>query len=272
MTTQLQELLGSVGLTRVSGKLEQVALPSIRLRAHTVDETQLKPGITRFGSTPDFPQGWVWPERNGSALPFVGQINLSEIAPYIRESLLPDSGILYFFFDVDTFFETWPHDRTTWSVLYDGSALSALRPVAIPETIARKRRYRPSPVTLATEITLPDYSQYDSTSLQRLGLRKPLTDEEELAYYQVQAQLAQRAGVQRHIPIHRFLGHADPVQWDMQSELAEKGGDWQLLLQVDSDAAPDMDWGDTGRIYYWIRKQDLVQCNFSQVQLILQCT
>ncbi|SRR5579875_104028 len=104
MNSQLQELLRLAELTRVGGEIEQAARPSIRLSAHVVDETQFQPGITKFGSTPDFPQGWVWPQRNGFALPFVGQINLSEVAPYTPEHLLPDSGMLYFFFDMDAFF------------------------------------------------------------------------------------------------------------------------------------------------------------------------
>lgn len=272
MITQLQELLRLAGLTHVRGEIEQIALSSIRLKAHEVDEPLLKLGITKFGGSPDFPQGWVWPERNGFTLPFVGQINLSEIAPYTTEHLLPNSGMLYFFFDVDAFFETWPRDRTTWAVLYDGNVSSTLQRAAIPEKSAKKRIYRPSAMTLVAEVTLPDYSQYDATSLKRLGLLKPLTDEEEQAYYEVQAQLAHRAGYQWHIPIHRLLGYADPVQWDMQRDLPGECVDWQLLLQVDSDAAPDTDWGDTGRIYYWICKHDLRQCKFDQVQLILQCT
>lgn len=272
MSMPLLELLHSAGFTRISSKILQVALPSIRLRAHAVDGTQLQLGATRLGGTPDFPQGRIWPERQGTALPFIAQINLSEVASYASGHLLPVSGMLYFFFHVDAFLETWPRDRGTWSVLYERSTPSALQRIAIPETVARKRRYQPSAVTFVTETTLPDYSQYDYTSLQRLGLLNPLTDEEELAYHYVQAQLAQRSKAQRHIPIHRLLGHADPVQWDMQSELTEGGRDWQLLLQVDSDATPDMDWGDTGRIYYWIRKQHLLLCDFSQVQLILQCT
>lgn len=272
MNTPLQDLLRTAGLTRVSAEIEQVALPSIRLRAHTVDETQLKPGITRFGGSPDVPPLWVWPEYNGSALPFVGQISLAEIASYTTEYPLPDSGMLSFFFDVDAFFETWPRDPATWRVCYDGNASLAPQRIAIPEALSKKRRYHPCAVTCSLEWTLPDYSQYDSTSLQRLGLSQPLTDEEEQAYYEVQAQLAGRSGARYHTPLHRLLGHPDNVQWDMHSDLEGEASDWLLLLQVDSDGATNTDWGDTGRIYYWIRKQDVLQRDFSQVQVILQCT
>ena len=272
MTVQLQALLHAAGLARVSNEIERVSLASIRLRTHEIDEAQLRLGMTKFGGSPDLPQNWKWPECDGFALPFVGQINLSEIASSIPEQSLPSSGILYFFFDVDAFFESWPRNWTTWAVLYNGNVSSSLRRTAFPEKSGKKRIYRPSVVTLFAEITLPDYSQYDATSCKQLDLLEPLTDEEEQAYYEVQAKLAHRASSRRHIPIHRLLGYADPVQWDMQKDLPGEGGDWQLLLQVDSDATPDTDWGDTGRIYYWIRKHDLYMCKFDQVQLVLQST
>ena len=74
-------------------------------------------------------------------------------------------------------------------------------------------------------MTLPDYSQYDSTSVERLGLSGPLTDEEEQAYYRIQAQLAGRADAKYHLPIHRLLGHPDEVQWDMHGDLGGGSAD-----------------------------------------------
>ncbi len=269
----LQELLSSGGLARVSEEIIQVALPSIRLRVYAAEETRLRLGSSKFGGSPDLPTGIGWPERNGSPLPFVAQINLSEIAPYDEAHLFPDTGILSFFFDQDAFFEGRRVDQpTTWQVCYAPSPLSDLRRLPIPESIPKRRKYRPSEVTCATEITLPNYSQYDPTSVERLGLSSPLTDQEEQEYYQIQAQLAGTLGAKYHVPIHRLLGHPDEVQWDMHRDLGSVAADWQLLFQVDSDDAPDTDWGDIGRIYYWIRTLDLAERNFSQVQLILQST
>jgi uncharacterized protein YwqG len=267
-----QERLSAVGLTRVSAEIAQVALPSIRLKAHSMDETQLKRGATRFGGSPDLPPGCAWPAHTESALPFVAQINLSEVAPYDTKYLLPAEGILYFFFDIDAFFDSWPGHQTVWRVLYDHGVHTALQRVAIPETVAKRNHYCPSALTYATEMTLPDYSRYDATSLQRIGLSGPLTDEEEQAYYEVQAQLAGRVGTPYHIPLHRLLGHPDDVQWDMHRELPGVPTDWQLLFQVDSDDAPNTKWGDTGRIYYWIRTRDLLARDFSRVELLLQST
>lgn len=268
----LQELLSARGLARVSAEIAQVALPSIRLKAHAVDETHLEPGATKFGGSPDLPAGYAWPEHNGSPLPFVAQLNLSEVAQYDTMHLLPVEGRLYFFFDINAFFDSWPRHQAIWRVLYDHNARTALQRVALPERSAKRNHYRPSRVTFSAEMTLPDYSQYDATSIQRLGLSGPLTDEEEWVYYEVQAQLAGTIGTTSHIPLHRLLGHADDVQWDMHRDLIGAPTDWQLLFQLDSDGVLDTEWGDTGRIYYWIRTRDLVKRDFSGVELILQST
>ncbi len=265
----LQEWLSSGGLARVSKEIEKVALPSIRLTTHPTEGILLRVGSTKFGGSPDLPQGARWPEHNGVPLPFVAQFNLTEVAAYDTAHLLPETGMLAFFFDQDAFFEG---RAITCHVHYTSGSLSNLWHHPLPENIPKRERYRPSEVTCAIEITLPDYSPYDETSMGRLGLSGLLTDEEEQAYYQLQAQLASRVDTQYHTPIHRLLGHADSVQWDMHKDLGGKAADWQLLFQADSDGTPETDWGDTGRIYYWIRTHDLRARNFSQVQVILQST
>lgn len=268
----LQDFIHTTGLTRVSAEIEQGAFPSVRLRVHTIDETQFKPGITRFGGLPDVLPKWVWPEYHGLALPFVGQINLAEVASYSTISPLPDSGILSFFFDVDAFFETWPRNAATWKVEYIEHAPSTSQYIALSEMICPKSTYHPCAVICSLEWTLPHYDPYDPTSLQRLGLSQPLTEEEMWAYFRLQVALAEQEEAKYHTPLHRFLGHPDPVQVDMHAGLEGEASDWLLLFQMDSDGLPGTDWGDTGRIYYWIRKQDALRRDFSQVQLIVQCT
>ena len=111
-------------------------------------------------------------------------------------------------------------------------------------------------------------------------------------------------------PIHRMLGYPQVIQdemelecqlassrnvapsdwsWDVDvAELASgvalggpgTGGealqaaarDWLLLLQIDTDEEnAGWMWGDCGRIYFWIRKQDLAKRRFDDVWLIKQC-
>lgn len=46
---------------------------------------------------------------------------------------------------------------------------------------------------------------------------------------------------------------------------------WQLLLQVDSDDDAGMMWGDSGLLYFWIRKDDLAARRFERVWCVMQC-
>ena len=44
-----------------------------------------------------------------------------------------------------------------------------------------------------------------------------------------------------------------------------------LLLQIDFDDHIQRDWGDSGRQYFWIRLENLLQRNFDRVHFTLQC-
>jgi uncharacterized protein YwqG len=55
-------------------------------------------------------------------------------------------------------------------------------------------------------------------------------------------------------------------------QLRSGAADWRLLLQVDSEEHAGMVWGDAGRLYYWMRTQDLVARRFDQAWLVLQCS
>ena len=63
------------------------------------------------------------------------------------------------------------------------------------------------------------------------------------------------------------LMSAKPGETDLEKGIT----DWQLLLQIDSDDSLGTMWGDAGRIYFWIREQDLKNRDFAKVLLVLQC-
>ena len=58
-----------------------------------------------------------------------------------------------------------------------------------------------------------------------------------------------------------------------RQESIDRSKDWQLLFQLDSVSDDDFElmFGDCGRIYYYIRKDDLAAKNFDNIWLILQC-
>jgi hypothetical protein len=79
--------------------------------------------------------------------------------------------------------------------------------------------------------------------------------------------------------VHRSGGHPDALQGDMPvriesalrgADVTEPVGQWQLLLQVDSEPQAGMQWGGDGRLFFWIRAADLAAGNFDDVQVQLQ--
>jgi uncharacterized protein YwqG len=92
---------------------------------------------------------------------------------------------------------------------------------------------------------------------------------------------------------HRVGGWPTPLQGDMQTKCAlvaagyycgdgdaysaaetepvrATAGEWLLLAQIGSDEKSAMSWGSYGRLYVWIRRQDLVARRFEAARIILQ--
>ena len=111
------------------------------------------------------------------------------------------------------------------------------------------------------------------------------------AYLSLRDELADGTGS----PHHHLFGHPQLIQnpMELECQLASNGiycgnsagyqseeakrleaaaADWRLLLQIDTDEeGPGWMWGDVGRIYFWIKKQDLATRRFTDVWLIFQC-
>jgi uncharacterized protein YwqG len=278
-------------------------LPSIRIRARRAAR-ELGPGESRLGGCPYLPASLQWPRYLGSTweidsvtsqplrtapkevcLQFIAQLRLEDL-PEIGQSLLPKHGSLCFFYDAEG--QPWGHDPAEnggWRVLYFDEP--AHRLFRTEQPVPSKASVFPTcQLSFAVEWTLPDY-----------GVRADDTHDEQ--WRETLEELAQdlRGGndLECFEPMHRFLGHAQDIQNDMRldCELASRGfqsavavneaerarvlpagaADWRLLLQVDTDDdGPGWMWGDCGRLYYWMREQDLRQKHFDAARLVLQCT
>lgn len=89
--------------------LEKMKRSSIVLEIGEKGEYQL--GGTRFGGQPDVPPDFLWPTFEGEnfenetkdrPLSFIAQFDCKELSAYDTGHLLPDHGLLSFFYEIDS--------------------------------------------------------------------------------------------------------------------------------------------------------------------------
>lgn len=243
------------------------------------------PGAIRSYSGVTLPADAVIP------LPFIAQIRLSDIntvGPQLSfngfagegDSLLPPSGSLYFFYNTVSYGYDWLAPAN-WRVFwYDGDG-SGLQRLEYPSDIPEECQYQPCALTFTAEVTLPHVETCFISDRGDAGGVLALTEDEWDVYSDLLYE--QRANHK----IHQMLGHSDDYQpymmesgyWrvrrqffpempsmekfaldSLQPEL-ETG---RLLLQVDAESN-GMEFGRGGRLYFFIRSQDLAARDFSRV-------
>ena len=256
--------------------LESSARASVRLhRAETCPDTDPS---SRFGGTALLPADHAWPTtRAGKPLSFLAQVSTAEIHSPSGVPSLPANTLLAFFYEADEQ-QGWgfdPGDREFWAVI----------PVPAADTVA---------VTSPPEaVAFPAYRMLHQTVTTIPDQDEPLLGALS-ADYGVFRQLHDDLRRDDKAPWHRMFGWPELVQNPMQlecqlasngiyvgdgkgsrhpraAELAPGAADWLLLLQLDTDDEIGWMWGDTGTIYYWIRRQDLLTARFDQAWMIFQC-
>jgi uncharacterized protein YwqG len=257
---------------------QQAAHPAVHLV-----KTKSSGLFSKIGGEPNLPADLAWPEWQGHPLGFVAQIDFAELAAHCALPDFPASGQLFFFYDLLD--ERWgfdPADKGCSRVLYSPAT-----------TVAQPR---PTPAELeeyGADDQFLAFRKIDShPGIQRLV--EATEDNED--YYETNAEAeaelyeAQFRGEPKHqmggYPVveqndtmelecqlvsHGInCGDAEGRESEKAQQLAPGAQDWTLLLQVDTDW-DGMMWGDCGKIFFWIRSEDLQQRDFSKVWLILQC-
>ena len=280
MYENLDASLKSCELTRFREQLIAGAQNSLRLIPAPDDDDLIT--RSRIGGEPQVPNGFQWPlTSSGTPLSFLAQVDLADLEGTTLGGNFQGGGILSFFYDADQ--QPWgfdPKDRDGWR-LFHFKAQESLSPMATPEDVEDYCQFPANPVRFQEEPTFPDLSQD--------GDAHGLSEDEFERTFDFQA------GVYGDEPMHRLMGYPQLVQgdWKLECQLASNGvyvgdpagyespqakqlsagaDDWTLLLQLDSDESIGLMWGDMGRLYFCINKNDLAKMDFSKVWVILQCS
>ena len=248
---------------------------------------------THFGGRPDLPGDFIWPEYTGEGidgerkkrpLAFLAQFRCADLAELDSTGLLPCDGLLSFFYELDS--QPWGYDPADAGCarVYWFRECSALAPAGFPPELAEDLRLPAIGITMRAAEGLPGLEDYE--------LAHPNADSDD--FYEVRAMFGSDAPEISS----KLLGWPDVIQNNMTRECAlvrrgcYLGGDWSevpeaaireaeersledwlLLFQLDTVAQGDFElmFGDCGRIYFYIRREDLAARRFDRVWLILQC-
>ena len=260
---------------------------------------KLPKGTSKIGGKPDLPKDFQWFYYKGEdykkivenrPLSFLMQINCEEVHKYDKESLLPEKGMLYFFYELFTM--TWgfsPQDKGSAKVFYYDGEIEDLVPADFPEDMEKDCIIPESKIDFESMNDYPidflDYYDPDDSDEEMERKEKEFEkDLEELGY---------------KTDTTKLLGHPELIQgeyWEecegvagkniyygsapikygsdeVKKSIKENAKDWILLMQVSELEIGDygLYFGDSGKIYFNIRKEDLKNKNFNNVWLILQC-
>jgi uncharacterized protein YwqG len=262
---ELRARLGKAGLERYADGLVGLARPSARLRSASASDNDLTTGASKLGGNPDLAPSFQWPDRDGRPLSFIAQIHLSDVTTTLPDEGLPTRGLLSFFYDAEE--QPWgfrPSDRGSAAVTFTppSARLDRREP---PPALDEEWRFKPFALKPELETT---FAPSESAHVEALGIGFNdaidyglLFDEDERQPDQMQADMQLECQlVTNGFDLGRGNRHSDPGALD-----------WRLLLQIDTEDDAGMMWGDAGRIYYWIRAQDLAAGSWDAAWLILQC-
>jgi uncharacterized protein YwqG len=266
------EILRSVGL-------ERIAEPVLRFRTEPTSTSDLPIGSSKMGGSPDLPIGIPWPTWDGRPLDFLLQLDLVEIPRQWGGDRLPESGWLYFFYDIDR--NPWGFDvshRYGWRVLfYDGDRKNLER---------RKRSDNADPQLRPCGLTFFQGIYVNWPSLQDEKSRSDLHSLTNEGLFAAQVEVSG----------HQITGNTHGGQGDMQEkcQLASNGiylgggggplfdhvkaeqvrpgiRDWHLLLDLGSDENAGLEWTGYGRLCFWIREDNLRNSDFHNVWAVFEC-
>ena len=278
----LSDLLGSPALKRVAPQLKPLQRTSIRIT--TAPWKEHLAGRSKLGGRPDLPAGVSWPIGKVAgreiALPFIAQFEVARLWRLDTEFLLPSSGMLYFFYNMADYRAEYLAPEN-WRVIYH-SGDSNLAPSEPPLSIPPHLDYKARVAKFQNEVTLPSVETCYIGGPGDTGAKVELTEEEWKAYANLRYEWRANKN------IHQMLGHADDVQpYALENsyesvrdvffadgrafksltpkEQSEEFFQGRLLLQVDEEKSIKMQFGRGGRLYFFIREQDLKARDFSKV-------
>lgn len=230
-------------------------------------EAEVYPGCSKIGGYPHVPADFQWVRNNdGNALTFLMQINCEEIHPFDKDNIFPEKGMLYFFYDFEN--EPWDSEENGYSVsFYDGD-ISELVPCKFPDGAGENYfRYAEENCVIDEQFVkffaAPNLPEYDD-------------NEEAADKYSYEEYEAARYKLLGYDPddysedYFKLGGYSNSIQCGLSEEF---DGSYVQLCQLSTFEGEHSGFmfGDGGSLYFYIKKEDLINRRFDRAEITLQC-
>lgn len=291
----------------------RVAKPTVLLKIS--GEVEQKVGATRFGGRPDVPADFVWPTFTGKGgdrkvktrpLSFLAQFNCADLASHDTTGLLPTTGLLSFFYELEA--EPWgfdPADKDGARVYWFADTAS-LSPRDLPEDLAEDCRCDALRIAISAGQSYPSDEDIDSTDFAHYLEKADSNEEKDEDDWEKdlddEVEALEKLDEENGEYDAQLLGWPNLIQGSIFEEcaLASRGNrlgspeeyrkvpkevmaearkeakeEWMLLFQLDSFEDEEGDFGimfgDEGSLYFCIRKSDLAARRFDNTWTVMQC-
>ena len=227
----------------------------------------LTAGCSKLGGRPDVADDFQWPHDNsGYPLSLLLQIDCAELASLDREGLLPTSGHLYFFYELSEMRRDGK--KNSVRVIYNDKPSSQLHPLDYPENLGKHYQLQECRLQFSQRTSFPCLKEVGHLTHKRVKTK----DNIELEVASDRLEEKYWTGSEG---IGNMLGYAFLIEKPIVKDLS----DHVLLLQLDSseywqeeDKTPhDLQFGNGGCIYFYIKREDLLARRFDSITFALQC-
>jgi hypothetical protein len=260
-----RSLRSSADIGSLAARIKRLVRPTLLLVPATA------PGFSKLGGDPELPADLAWPAGYERPRTFLAQIDLAALAPESQVDWLPREGLLYAFYDPDG------HGladvvRVLHSIEPAGSSTPA--PPGVRWRFPERRvaftalSSAPSLDWLGLDASEVGCDEDEFESLQRIGDAPPPDEmQHRIGGYPNEIQ-PERMWLSCE---HLARGWPEP-RWDedIPPAVERAAKEWRLLLQIDSDPALKMNFGDGGRLYLFIRERHARRGDLSKTVALWQ--
>ncbi len=269
-------------------KLIKMIRPTVGIRTKSSDDKNVKVGNSKIGGKPDLPKDFEWPKSDDKSMLFCAQYNLSELAKFDKENVLPKKGFFYIFLGLDQEWNEFNGVNQPFKFIF--SETENIIRTEFPNDLEENQTFKTAEIEYFQFYTIPDDENYKLFEFEKKY------EDFYFYFYQPTDEYLIEELYEDSNKMHQILGHDRSIQSSVVYEFASKelglylaessehkkrwndilelSKTYELLLQLDcDDSNTDLSkYGGSGTYYFGLSKTDLEKKNFDDIKMSFQMT